>query len=432
MKLTKLAMVAALACGISTANANAADTQQVGFFSDLCGDSSCDSACDCGEPACGCEVMESACCDGGGCDSGCDSAGGCFDGGLGCSDCDLGDPWKLFDGLPDGWDIGGWVSVGYHTNEVPLFNDRANEFNLHQAWLYAEKAIDTSDGFDIGGRIDYIYGIDGQDTQSFGIDNDSFDNGFDNGSFFGHAIPQLYLEAGYGDLSVKVGHFYTIIGWEVVGAPGNFFYSHAYTFFNSEPFTHTGALANYQVNDDLNVWAGYSFGWDSGFEDNGDSFLGGFSAALTDDLTVIYATIAGRFDDGDAGIENGYMHSLIADYAVTDSIQYIIQNDILSTEDEAGNTVRETFGINQYLLKTINDCWAVGARFEWYNAEGVFDTAPGTDTDIYALTAGVNYRPNANMIIRPEVRWDFDNDEAVEVLDGTDQFTFGIDSIFTF
>ncbi len=95
-------------------------------------------------------------------------------------------------------------------------------------------------GFDIGGRIDYIYGTDGPDTQAFGIDNDHWDNGWDNGNDYGSAIPQLYMEAGYGDLSVKVGHFYTIIGYEVVQAPDNFFYSHAYTMYNSEPFTHTG------------------------------------------------------------------------------------------------------------------------------------------------------------------------------------------------
>ena len=438
MKLQKLALVAALACGLSTSSATAGDIQLTGCFDSICA-SDCDSGCDCGEPACGCESALGSCdmgCDGG-CDGGCDSACGCGAGCLdGClagltGDCCLGDPWKLFDDLPDGWDLGGWVSVGYHTNEVPLFNDRADEFNLHQAWLYAEKAIDTSCGFDIGGRFDYIYGIDGPDTQAFGIDNDHWDNDWDNGNFYGHAIPQAYLEAGYGDLSVKVGHFYTIIGWEVVGAPGNFFYSHAYTFYNSEPFTHTGALANYQVNDNVNIWSGYSLGWDSGFEDNGDAYLGGISAALTDDLTVIYATIAGRFDDGDPGVENGYMHSLIADYAVSDNLQYIIQNDILSTEDAAGNTVRETYGVNQYLIQTINDCWAVGGRFEWYNSEGVFTDA-GTDADIYALTGGVNYRPNANTIIRPEVRWDFDDDNVVETLDGDDQFTFGIDSIFTF
>ena len=95
---------------------------------------------------------------------------------------------------------------------------------------------------------------------------------------YGSAIPQLYLEAGYGDLSCKVGHFYTIIGYEVVTAPDNFFYSHAYTMYNSEPFTHTGALVlPTRLVTDMTIYGGYVFGWDSGFEDNGDAFLGGVS-----------------------------------------------------------------------------------------------------------------------------------------------------------
>ena len=122
-----------------------------------------------------------------------------------------------------------------------------------------------------------------------------WDNTWDNGVNYGWAMPQLYLEAGYGDLSVKAGHFYTIIGYEVVQATGNFFYSHAYTFNNSEPFTHTGILATYNLSDDVTFYGGWTEGWDSGFDDNGDNFLGGISVNLTDDFTVIYATTIGRF-----------------------------------------------------------------------------------------------------------------------------------------
>ncbi len=50
---------------------------------------------------------------------------------------------------------------------------------------------------------------------------------------------------------LKVGHFYTIIGYEVVTAPDNFFYTHAYTMQYGEPFTHTGVLATYNANDQL-------------------------------------------------------------------------------------------------------------------------------------------------------------------------------------
>ncbi|MFK8114895.1 MAG: outer membrane beta-barrel protein [Rubripirellula sp.] len=415
-------------------------------------ESSCEPACGCElagcdgsccEPECGCEPAgcEEVCCD-----SGCDSAAGCglFPGlggcGSGCGD----DPWSLFGDLADGFSVGGWASVGYHSAAVPLFNGRPDELQLHQGWLYAEKAIDTSGGFDIGGRMDYVYGTDGPDTQSFGIDNGHWDSGWSNGGDYGSAIPQLYAEMGYGDLSVKLGHFYTIIGWEVVGAPDNFFYSHAYTMYNSEPFTHSGALASYAPSDDLTVWGGYTVGWDSGFEDNGDSFLGGASLGLTDSITAIYATTFGRFNErqGEAeGAESGYMHSLIFDVALSDNLQYIFQSDLLESEYADGTTARSTFGINQYLLYSINDCLAVGGRFEWYNNEGIFDDTPGMggagiDSDVYALTFGVNVKPHSNVIVRPEIRWDWvdSNVATPDVLENgsDDQFSFGMDSIFMF
>ena len=371
-------------------------------------------------------------CLGGGCDSGsgCDSAGcGCLGGG-----CNLGDPWSLFS-PPEGWNVGGWVQSGYHTAANSLFNSRPDEVQLHQGWLYIEKEADGSNGLGIGGRFDAIYGTDSQDTQAFGAGR-GFDNGFDNGADYGFALPQAYLEAAYGDWSVKAGHFYTIIGYEVVTAPDNFFYSHAYTFFNSEPFTHTGFLTTYNASDDLTLWGGYTFGWDSGFNDNGDSFLGGASAALSDTLTLTYATTIGRFGEARFNdvAERGYMHSIVADIALSDDLQYIFQSDLLDSEDATGATVRDTFGINQYLIKTINDCWAVGGRFEWWSSDSATDVNGNTvDGDVFALTLGVNHKPHANVTIRPEIRWDWDDDLIAGLEDGDDdQFTFGIDSIFLF
>jgi len=431
MKISKLALVAMLACGVNAGVASADQAygiSQVGCFEQ--------SNCDCGEPVCGCEMVEPAC--DFGCDTGCDS--GCGSGCLGGGS--LGDPLELFGSTDSGWSAGGWASIGYHDAALPLFNSRPDEVQLHQAWLYAEKAIDTSNGFDIGGRIDYIYGTDSQDTQAFGIDNDHWDNGWDNGPDYGHAIPQLYAEAGYGDLSVKAGHFYTIIGWEVVQATGNFFYSHAYTMYNSEPFTHTGALATYNVNDNVTAYGGYVLGWDSGFEDNGDAFLGGLSVGLSDDLTVTYATVGGVFANNQDGYEKGYMHSIVADLALSDNLQYIFQSDLLDSEDRAGATARNTFGINQYLIYTLSDRLAVGGRFEWYDQEGVFNNDNGTpdddsddtlqQSDIYALTLGLNYRPMANVVVRPEIRWDWDDAELIGLDDGDHQTTFGIDSVITF
>lgn len=402
------------------------------------------SPCGCQEPVCGCEgvCVEPACCDSAGCDSiccdscdlGCSLGSCCCLENLPCLDnCCLGDPYSLF-GECQGYSAGGWIQLGYQSKNLPAFNNYKDHLQLQQGWLWAEKAIDARCGFDIGGRIDYVYGTDGPNTQSFGTDPIGWDNSWDNGGAYGHAIPQLYVEAGYGDLSVKAGHFFTNIGYEVVPATGNFFYSHAYTMNFSEPFTHTGFLASYNVSEDVTFQGGYVLGWDSGFDDNGDAWLGGVTVDLTDRLTVAYASIAGRFNEAWAGppvSERGYMQSVVANYAFNDCCSYIFQTDFIDSEDALGNEIRNTYGINQYLIRSINDCFAVGTRFEWWAA-----SIAGSDRqNIFDWTVGANYRPHANLVIRPEIRFDW-VDEAVFLLDdpaaGNNQTTFGIDAILTF
>ena len=454
MKLSKLAMLAALcACAhASAAEGQHAYYQTTGNPAGVAPVGWQEPACGCGEAVCGCESVAAPALECGvRCDAGCDTCGG---GRCPLAECDLGDPFTLF-GESGSWSAGGWVQMGYHNRATALFNQHPDNFNLHQAWLWAEKAIDTRCGFDIGGRIDYLYGVDAQDTQAFGTDPRGWDNSWDHG-IYGHALPQAYLEAGYGDLSVKVGHFFTLIGNEVVAAPSNFFYSHTYTMYNSEPFTHTGALGTYKASDDLSVYGGYVMGWDSGFDDNGDAFLGGTSVGLTDDVTVTYQSVNGRFGErrfGSAYAERGHMNSLVIDTKVTDKLQYVFWTDYLDTWDANDTIVRNTFDINQYLIYRINDCWALGGRLEWYNVRedsvglygdnavaGLENVASG-NVDIFALTGGINYRPHANLIIRPEIRYDWINDDPALLAaadrpllegNGDDQTTFGVDAILTF
>ena len=442
--------------------------------------------CDCGYAGCGCEVAAPSCsscagpCSGGcggmigGCDESCDiggcDIGGCDIGGCDIGGCDIGcggimdsfqcggDPFAIL-GHCGSLKMGGWAQLGYFNESLILFNSRKNEYQLQQAWLYVENEVDTSCGFDTGWRIDYIYGTDGPDTQAFGIDNGHWDNRWDNGGDYGSAIPQAYFEAAYGDVSVKLGHFYTVIGFEVVQAPDNIFYSHAYTMYNSEPFTHTGALITYSMNEDVEVFGGYVLGWDSGFEDNGDAYLGGTSLTLTEDITLTYASTIGRFfDDPNGTTEQGYMQSIVADIAMTDKLRYVFQTDFLDTENNVGLTVRDTVGINQYLVHSINDCLSLAARFEWWHFEGdsrgyYGDQAAANfiasgDYDVFDLTLGVQAKPHANVLIRPEIRWDWVDGNLAQlqpntgvdfvgvgqILEDNDdrQTTFAIDTIFLY
>ena len=85
-------------------------------------------------------------------------------------------------------------------------NDRDREYQLNQAWLYFDRPTKTDGcGWDLGGRIDVVYGTDWRFGQCFGLEN-RID---DPNSFYGLILPQFYVEVAVNDLTVKMGHFAT-------------------------------------------------------------------------------------------------------------------------------------------------------------------------------------------------------------------------------
>lgn len=366
----------------------------------------------CCQPSCNTCCQPSCCCD--------DGCGGIFGGGGAAAWC--GNPIYL---MPeDGpFRISGWFQGGFHNRATPLstgyntppnasFNNVPGEFNIHQAYIFAERVADgQTNGFDWGFRFDALYGTDAQKTQAFGQPT-GWDTGWDNG-VYGWALPQAYGELAAGPLSVKVGHFYTIIGYEVVTAPGNFFYSHSLTLYNSEPFTHTGALGTLAVNDAVNLYGGWTLGWNTGFDQyqGGSNFLGGASVEVTDWLTLAYTTTIGNF--GDHG-RDGYMGSFVGQVQLTEKAQYVVQSDYLDVGEPFNpDLAHNTFGINQYFFYHFNDCFAYGNRVEWWKSAG---------TSYWEVTTGVNMKAHANWVFRPEIRYDFQGEPD------RDQWTFGIDT----
>lgn len=96
------------------------------------------------------------------------------------------------------------------------------------------------------------------------------------------------------------------------------------------------------------------------------------------------------------------------------------------------------YGIVQYLLYDLNECLGAGARFEWFRDDDgvrVPDSLGNMNAgNFFALTMGLNYKPHTNVVLRPEVRWDWSNGGARPFDDGSDknQFTAGMDAILTF
>ena len=274
-----------------------------------------------------------------------------------------GEAWSLFNRDGEGLEIYGWTQFGYHDRSTGLFNTNPKKGTVHQVWFEFDKASDAdAEGLGLGYHFDLMYGADAPNTSAFGQATGWDTDISDSGNGFGWAMPQLYVEGHVGDWTVMVGKFYTLVGYEVVQATGNFFYSHAKTMYNSEPFTHTGVLASRTNEAGTDVYVGWTAGWDTGFDQLGDgsSFLGGFSKQLGDNIGLTYMTTFG--DLGWRG--SGYSHSLVVDVTLSDKLNYVFQSDFTNTSgigDPADN-----IGVNQYVFYDLNDSMAVVMRLAWW------------------------------------------------------------------
>ncbi len=335
-----------------------------------------------------------------------------------------------------GFEVGLWASGGVtgnsngNTNAPVLFNDRVNEFNLNQLNFYIERAVDTDgDSWDIGGRMDFMYGTDARFTQASGWDS----NWNDNDGYYDIAMPQLYVEVfapiGNG-ITAKLGHFYTTIGNEVVTSPDNFFYSHAYTMLYAEPFTHTGALFSYDINDNFSINGGAVMGWDNMTENAGAwSFLGGGSwTSDSEASSVTVQLISGNQSDTESG--NTTMYSIVATHDITDNFHYLLQHDF-GTQKYSNGESDNWFGINQYFTYDINSKLSVGLRAEWFNDKGNARVS-NTGANYLAASVGLNYSPLSWFKLRPEIRYDWADEDVFNSGVDNDQIAIAMDMIVTF
>jgi hypothetical protein len=413
-------------------------------------------------------------------DAGCGCAGNAASDSCGCPTCcnshcgwnrccalDCGDqePVRLFDDICGlecrGVKVYGWISGGFTANEYnptdnyngPVtFNDRADEGQLNQLYGIIERAVDNEGcGWGFGYRTDLLYGTDHRFTMARGLElEQDLSDRWNSGRFYGLALPQAYADFAYNDTTLRVGHFYTILGYEVAPAANNFFYSHSYAFQYAEPITHTGALAMQKWNDRLSFSAGVHKGWDNFDEAPGQdqtSFLGGVTLTSEDGKSSLAFALTTGDEPGATGFDNRTMYSLVYSRKMAcDRLTYVFQHDAGVQNDGVvvvGGPVQdaEWYGINQYLLYQINCCWSTGVRFEWFRDDdgarvaGIGDgnaiaggSFPG---NFYEATWGANWRPNPNVVIRPELRYDWFDGTGTPYNDGTrdHQLTAAVDAI---
>ena len=389
----------------------------------------------------------------------------------------------------------GFIDVGIGANawgadwNGPItFNDRAWQGQMNQLYLINERIL-KEDQLSLGGRVDLLYGTDYIYTTATGFDGGWNDTSGGN-RYYGLAMPQLYGEVGTQVLNIKFGHFYTLIGYEVVPAIGNFFYTHAYTMQYGEPFTHTGVLATWNPNDQLSIIGGITNGWDNW--DNGlptlqanpfpgstsnASFLGAVTFSSSDGSQALtlanssgneFAT-ASFVNPFSAYVGNRTVTSIVYSNEFTDKLTYVYQSD-LGYQAYAGGDIPvyyETqgqqpgsaywYGVNQYLFYNFTDYLIGGLRLEWFrdnNGTRVqYGLRPGSPEatgfagNFWAMTWGLNYLVGNNLVIRPELRYDWFSQDLGNAAQGvglpfgktagglgtqSDQFYGGCDIIWQF
>jgi len=363
------------------------------------------------------------------CTDGCGiSAAGCGNGGCRTSRgsaCDLN---RVKERFASQFRFSGWIAQGVTLNtrsprdrsNFPVtFNDGSNEYQMNQLYLVAERTV-RDDAWSVGGRVDMLYGTDHRYTMARGLEVNRDLSPKWNSEDHGLAMPQVYAEAfapvGTG-FHIKAGHFYTILGYETVTAPDNFFYSHAYTMQYGEPFTHTGVLAATDVGP-VKLQAGVTRGWDN-WETNYDEygFLGGASWTSYDERTSLAFALHTGPEEGPLSPQTNQTYSrttysIVFSHNLYGPWSCVLQHDMGVDR----NVVRDGsdarwYGLNMYLFREITEHWKLGYRFEWFRDDDGTRIVAGQAADYYQMSLGLNYAPSDRLRIRPSLRWDWTGEQ---------------------
>lgn len=351
----------------------------------------------------------------------------------------------------------GWFDAGFVRNASsptsgfngPFNSIDRDEILFNQAYLVIEKKLDTSeDDWDWGGRFDLLYGFDYLLAQSFGFEQNPNGSPRWNGNqYYGLALPQIYGEFGCEHGSVKLGHFYSIVGYEDVPAVNNFFYTHSYAYMFGQPFTHWGGLATWGLGERWTFQAGLTNGWNA--LDRVTDRLGYIGSAKfsgpCDRWSLMAAVTTGDENTlSGRGFHNRTVYSLLLDVNLTPQLEWVLLHEFGAQQQGAvsGDSAL-WYGLAQYVYYRLSPALALGSRLEWFRDDdgtrvGLNRPAnpnkPPLAGNYYAATLGLNWTPHPNLRLRPEVRWDWFDGGARPFDDGNrrNQFLAGLDVLLQF
>jgi hypothetical protein len=378
--------------------------------------------------------------------------------------------------------IYGWLQAGYTANfDSPRdrlnygtnFNNRSNDFLLNQAYLVLERPLDLEKRkceWHIGYRVDLTYGHDATYFENplgpfnrFTGDRLEVSRLSENGV----SIPQAYLDVHAPILTdrgvdFRFGRFFTHMTYELSPAPQTMFYSHSYEYFYAMPFTHLAATATVHIGDTLDVMGGITRGWDVALQDNNDVYS--YIGSLTWNSCDKRRSLAIAWTFGPEQIDNNHDdRAVVTAYATQKFGCYnewmVVGGGGVGWEQNAtadplsARRTSEWYSASGYLFYTVSPKLTLGTRAEWFHDDdgsrtgfansdfgGATWNRPGYAGSFYDVTFGATYKPWQNLRLRPEIRFDWFNGQAIDgsasrpFNDQRDRFqtTLGMDVIWEF
>lgn len=343
-------------------------------------------------------------------------------------------------------------------NAGRVFDIENDSFNLNQLTLNVQRDVAINGrGFDLGGRIEVLYGGDARFIHANGL----FDN-HDNDPT-GRVVPgptaQFDLTQAYADINLPVGNGIRVRAgkftyFKQIDPNASVFYSHSFTFGAALPFTLTGIYGTYQFNDQWTVDGGISRGWDQALEDNNGAIdaFGRVKYNFSKDTALSAAFITGPEQDGDNGnwrtaVDVTVSHQVNPDLLLLLDAVYGVQAganfNVIIPGTLGGAGVRPGnggtsmwYGLSGYAVQRLTDQFSLAGRAEFYRDEEGYTT--GVPQTLWEATVGVLITPfpndpyGQNLKIRPELRYDGSNRAFYDGFTRHDQWTFAVDAIFNF
>ncbi|MDP3791893.1 MAG: outer membrane beta-barrel protein [Candidatus Omnitrophota bacterium] len=334
------------------------------------------------------------------------------------------------------------------------YNNFKSDITLNKVSLNVERTVDpTKKQFDIGGRMEGIFGADAAFIHSNGMwDTQTGHNQWD--------LLQAYADMAlpYIPVRLRVGKWIELAGFEqfsaniygAFGDPAKAFYSYSYQFLYAEPGTQTGVLATYIMNPQWTFDLGTTLGWNQSLRDANHALdlLGRVTFTPSDKTTAIFTMTEGpefpigvghNLPTGDSANWWTAM-DLVITHKINDKLSLGLGTDYVVTPKIPGSQdkVKQWGGVAGYASYALNQYFTLNTRLEWYkDAASGFSNAAPVGANYYEVTAGVAIKPFpkdkvlSNLLFRPEIRYDH-SDRSVFSTGKRDQLTFSMDALITF